>query len=101
LRKEFRRDGFNYRQIAREGDIALYEQRSIGCPATAVCFEVIRVRQREGFHIGGRFIRAAEIYPNSEAWGTNGFTVTDSNKAWDKFFEISLEEPAMKRKEVS
>ena len=26
LPKEFRRDGFNYRQIAREGNAAIYEQ---------------------------------------------------------------------------
>lgn len=100
LRKEFRRDGFNYRQVAREGDIALYEQRWTGCPDSDVCFEVIRVRQREGFQIGRRFVEAAEVYPASELRGVDGFTVTDRNKAWDKFFEISLEEPARKRREV-
>ena len=101
LRKEFRRDGFNYRQIAREGDIALYEQVWIGCPDPAVCYEVIRIRRREGFQIDGRFVEQAEVYPNSEAWGVDGFTFTDRNKASDKFFEISLEEPATKRKEVN
>ena len=96
LRKEFRRQGFNYRQIAREGDIALYEQRWTGCPDAAVCFEVIRVRQREGFQIDGRFVEPAEVYPASELWGVDGFTLTDRNKAWDKFFEISLQEPALR-----
>jgi hypothetical protein len=96
LREEFRRDGFNYRQVARKGDIALYEQRWIGCPDAAVCFEVIRIRQREGFQIGRRFVEPAEVYPASELWGVDGFTVTDRNKAWDKFFEILLEEPALR-----
>jgi hypothetical protein len=41
------------------------------------------------------------VYPNSDAWGADGFTVTDCNKAWDKFFEMSLEEPARTRKEVN
>jgi len=101
LHKEFRRDGFNYRQVAREGDIALYEQRWTGCPESAVCFEVIRVRQREGFQIDGRFVEPAEIYPASELWGVDGFTFTERNRAWDKFFEISLEEPARTGKEVN
>ena len=101
LRKEFQRDGFNYRQVAREGDIALYEQRWTGCPGAAVCFETIRVRRREGFQIDGRFVEPAEVYPASELWGVDGFTVTDRNKAWAKFFEISLEEPAKTGKEVN
>jgi hypothetical protein len=100
LLKEFRRSGFSYRQIARQGDIALYEQRWMRCPDATVCFEVIRVRQREGFQIGRRFVEPAEVYPASELWGVDGFTVTDRNKAWDKFFETSLEQPARRRREV-
>jgi hypothetical protein len=100
LRKEFRRHGFNYRQIARENGVALYEQRWADCPDSPVCFEVILVRQREGFQIAGRFIEPAEVYPPSERWGIDGFTFTDRNEAWEKIFGISLEEPAMKRKEV-
>ena len=94
LRKEFRRDGFNYRQVTREGGIAFYEQRWTGCPDAAVCFEVICVRQRQGFQIGRRFVEPAEVYPASELWGLNGFTFTERKNAWDKFFEIALEEPA-------
>jgi hypothetical protein len=89
LRKEFRRDGFSYRQIAREGDAAIYQQtwNSSSDPSTA--YEVIRIRRRNGFQIGGRFIEAAEVYPNSEAWGTDGFTATDRDAAFAK-----LREPA-------
>jgi len=100
LRKEFCRDGFTYRQIAHEGDVALYEQRWTGCPDPAVCYEVIRIRRREGFQIGEKSIEAYELYPNSDAWGVDSFTFTDRNKAWDKFFEISLEEPAKTGREV-
>jgi hypothetical protein len=50
-------------------------------------------------------VEPAEVYPNSEAWGVDGFTFTDRNKAFDKFFEISLgepaKEPARKRREVN
>jgi hypothetical protein len=101
LRKEFRRDGFNYRQIARECDAAIYEQTWLGCAEPSQSYEVIRVRHRDGFQINGRYIEPAEVYPASELWGVDGFTFTDRDKACDKFCKISLEEPAMKRKEVN
>ena len=95
LAKEFRRGGFQYRQIARNKDAAIYEQTWLGCAEPSPSYEVVRIRRREGFQIGNRFVKAAEIYPNSEAWGVDGFTFTDRNKALDKVFEISVEEPAM------
>jgi hypothetical protein len=101
LPKDFRRDGFTYREITREKDAAIYEQRWTGCPEAAVCFEVIRIRRRDGFHIGGRFVQPAEVYPNSEAWGVDAFTFSERNKARAKFSEISLEEPAKRGKEVN
>lgn len=100
LPKRFRRDGFGYCQIAREGCAALYQQHWSGCTDPSVCYEVIRIRRREGFVIGGRFVEPAEIYPNSEAWGVDGFTFTNRNKAWAKFFEISLKEPTRRGREV-
>lgn len=64
LPKEFRRDGFAFRQIARQGNAAIYEQRWTGCAEPSVCYEVIRIRRREGFEIGGRWVPPAEVYPN-------------------------------------
>jgi hypothetical protein len=96
LATQFKRHGFQYRQIARNKDAAIYEQTWLGCAEPSPSYEVVRIRRREGFQIGNRFVKAAEIYPNSGAWGVDGFTFTDRNKAWDKFFEISLEEPARK-----
>jgi hypothetical protein len=84
LPKEFHRDGFSYRQIAREGNAAIYEQTWNGCSNPSVSYEVIRIRCRDGFRIGGRFVEAAEIYPNSEAWGTDGFTFSDKAAAFAK-----------------
>jgi hypothetical protein len=88
LPKEFRRHGFNYRRIAREGDAALYEQRWTGCAEPSLCYEVIRIRWRDGFRIGEKFIEPYQVYPNSDAWGADGFTFTNRNKAWAKFLEI-------------
>src|SRR5204862_6976384 len=63
LATEFSRDGFNYRQIAREGDAGVYEQTWSGCPDPSACYEVIRICRRAGFHINGRCIEPAELYP--------------------------------------
>ena len=89
LPTEFRRDGFQYRQIAREGHAAIYEQIWLGCTEPSPCYEVIRIRRREGFQIGDRFVEAAELYPRSEAWGTDGFTLTDKDTAFVKLCELA------------
>jgi hypothetical protein len=88
LPKEFRRDGFVYRQIAREGNAAIYEQTRKGNEDSAT-LEVIRIRQRERFEIGGRVVAPAEIYPRSEAWGVDGFTLTKKDAAFRKFRELA------------
>ena len=91
LPKEFRHDGFQYRQIAREGRAAVYEQRASGCAQRSLFYEVIRVRLREGFQIDGRFVEPAEMYPKAEAWGMDGFTFTDKDAAFAKLREINPE----------
>jgi hypothetical protein len=88
LPKQVRRDGFTFRQIAREGNAAIYEQTWNGCQNPSVCWEVIRIRRREGFHVGVRFVEPAEVYPKSEAWGVDGFTFTDKDAAFAKLREI-------------
>jgi hypothetical protein len=100
LPTQFQHGGFDYRQIYRKGDFAIYKQTWKGNEDSAA-FEVIRIRRRDGFEIDGRFVEAAELYPSSEAWGVDGFTFTNRNKAWAKFFEILLEEPARRGREVN
>ena len=88
LPTRFRRDGFNYRQIAREGDAAIYEQTWSGCPEPSVCYEVIRIRRHDGFQVNGRFVEPAEIYPKAEAWGVDGFSLTNRDAAFAKLCEL-------------
>lgn len=85
----FSRNGFNYRQITREGNAALYQQIWSGCSNPSVCYEILRIRRREGFQIDGRVVEPAEVYPNSEAWGVDGFTVTDKDAAYTKLREVN------------
>jgi hypothetical protein len=88
LPTRFRRDGFNYRQIAREEDTAIYEQTWSGRAEPSVCYEVVRIRRREGFQIDGRFVEPAEIYPRADTWGVDGFTLTDKDAAFAKLREL-------------
>ena len=89
LATQFRHDGFAFRQIARQGNAAIYEQRWTGCAEPSVCYEVIRIRRREGFEVAGRFVGPAEVYPSSEAWGADGFTLTDKDAAFAKLRELA------------
>jgi hypothetical protein len=84
LPTRFRHNGFAYKQVAREGDGAIYEQTWSDCLNPSVCYEVIRVRRREGFQISGRFVEPAEVSPASELWGVHGFTVIDRDAAFAK-----------------
>jgi hypothetical protein len=85
----FLKDGFNYRRIARNGNAAIYEQTWNGCPNPSISYEVIRIRCREAFEIKGRVIQPAELYPNAEAWGVDGFTFTDRDAAIVKLRELA------------
>ena len=91
LPTQFRRVGFDYRQIAREGDVAIYEQTWSGCSNPRVCYEVIRIRRHEGFQIDGRLVESAEVYPNSDVWGMDGFTFADKDAAFAKFREVAAQ----------
>jgi hypothetical protein len=89
LPTRFRRGGFEFRQVGREGNASIYEQIWLGGPEPSVCYEVIRIRRRDGFQIGTRFVEPAELYPNSEAWGVYGFTVTNKAVAFAKLRELA------------
>jgi len=89
LPKEFRRDRFNYRQIVREGDLAIFEQSWSGCADPSTAYEVGRVRRREGFKIGVNFFELAELYPPSKAWGADGFPLINRDAAFEKLRELA------------
>jgi hypothetical protein len=89
LKTHFRKNGFKYRQIAREGDLAIYEQKWAGCADPSVCYEIVRIRRHEGFMIGGKFVEPSETYPHSEAWGDQGWTLTDKDAAFAKLRDLA------------
>jgi hypothetical protein len=89
LPKQFRRDGYRYRQIARQGNATIYEQTWNGRENQSVSLEATRIRRHDGFQIGGRFVEPAEVYLNSEDWGVRGFTLTDKDGAFARLRELA------------
>jgi hypothetical protein len=83
---QFRFGSFQYKEIAREQSAAIYAQMR---DCKVIAYEVIRVRRRAAFVIGGRTVLAAEIYPPSEKWGTDGWTVSSPETAFAKLKQIT------------
>lgn len=83
LPKLFSIKGFNYKQIHRDYEWAIYERHRIGSDHPH--YEVIRIRKHNGYSVGDGHIEPSEYYPSSEEWGTYGFTFSDKQDAFDKF----------------
>ena len=101
LPKEFRRHGFDFRQIAREDNAAIYEQRSADSAESSVAYEVVVIKRRKGFQIKGRLVPAAEVYPRSEQWGELGWTVCNRDDAFGKLRELQRSSSNSPQKEPS
>lgn len=90
-------DGFNLTQIAREGLIAVYEQRKPG--VNHVGYETIRIQTHKAATIPNgdgtfRDVEEGESYPKSHRWGVDGFTSTTREAAMQKFCEMVKEDTA-------
>jgi len=79
LPKQFRRDKFDYEQVFRQGQIAIYRQTKPG--QAGEHFEVGKIRQNKARHQFGTDIPARESWPNSEEWGVRAYTYTDFRHA--------------------
>jgi hypothetical protein len=83
LPESFRAKGWDFRQIDRIGDVALFEKThtEVACPS----YEVVIVQRHGARVIAGREIPAAEAMPSTEMWGRAGWTLTTENTAREKF----------------
>jgi len=80
----FNKKGFQYRQIKREGDRAIFEQKWL--KGETVRYEVVKIGRHNGYSMGGSYIEPSETYPGSSLWGISGWTCTtldDANKRYD------------------
>jgi hypothetical protein len=83
----YRKNGFTYELITREGDIAIFQQRlrpGAGCLA----YEVIIVQKDPDRTIAGAFIPAHERAPGNPDWGRYGWTYPTLVRAKAKMSEL-------------
>lgn len=85
--KEFNRSGWHFRQIFREGEIAVFERSRLP-DMSQQHFETVRLKPYSAGEVFGRVIEAGESYPSSEEWGTYGFTLSDKTAARAKADEM-------------
>ena len=69
LETQFKREGWDYRQIWREKDVAVYEY------GPAPRYELIIIQMRPDREVFGNFAEAREAYPKTSQWGTYGWTL--------------------------
>jgi hypothetical protein len=84
--KEFTYKNFNYKQILRDGKIAIYEQKLKD--GIKINYEVVIIEEHNGYEIAGNKFPPAEMYPSSNQWGVKGFTFTDYDDAFVKFKKL-------------
>lgn len=72
----FKSNGFEFTQVCRDGQLAIYSKRQPDWAKDALIYEVVRIKRNETYAIHGHAIEAHESYPKSEAWGKDGFAAT-------------------------
>lgn len=77
----YRKNGYDYAQAERIGDVAIYAQYSEGKIIAYEVFEVLKQKEWEAF---GKVNPAKEAIPSTESWGTNAFTVHSLKAAQEK-----------------
>lgn len=85
LETEFKKDGFNYRQIWREGLFAIFEQTK---NEVRYAYEAIRIQERPAGEIMGNWVEERESMPPSASWGVWGFTCKTLESAHKRIKEM-------------
>jgi hypothetical protein len=79
----FHKKGFQYVQLKREGNRAIFEQTRAG---TALHnYEVVKIGRHNGYIMGGITIAPAETYPGSSLWGITAWTCTSLQDAMTRY----------------
>lgn len=94
LPTNFTRDGYDYEQLKREDNVAIYRRTK----KSVIEFEVFRVQKHDGRIIAGQVIAPAEFMPSSAQWGRLGFTCVTPERAHARFEQLK---EAQRRSEAS
>jgi len=80
---QFKKKGFTYSQLKREGNRAIFQQTREGSSVNN--YEVVKIGRHNGYTMGGVFIEASETYPGSSLWGITGWTCTSIDDAVKRY----------------
>lgn len=83
----YKKHGYTFHQVKREGNVAIYEQVNPDDGKT-VGFEVFEVIQHEEKAAFGKVFEAHEAPPYTEQWGTIAFTSGNLEQANVRFEHI-------------
>ena len=82
LSKEFSKNGFTYKQVWREGNVAIYQQGRGNVMWER--YEIGRIRQNQSRTVFGKVLEASESWPCSEEWGRLAYTEMDLRRAKER-----------------
>jgi hypothetical protein len=77
----FERYGYQFEQVERTTKHAIYSQCREGKVAA---YEVVRIRVAPASEVFGAAYPEREVYPGSEAWGSEGWTCMDLESARER-----------------
>ena len=82
----FKKKGFTYTQLKREGNRAIFQQTREGSSLNN--YEVVKIGRHNGYLMGGVMIEPAETYPGSSLWGITGWTCTSIDDAMKRYDDL-------------
>ena len=80
---QFKKKGFVYTQLKREGKRAIFQQTRDGSSLNN--YEVVKIGRHNGYVMGGMTIEPAETYPGSSLWGITGWTCCSIDEALKRY----------------
>ena len=86
LEKSFERKKFQYDQIYRKGNLAIYTQKNV--EYGSLTYEAIIIKSHNGYEIMGTKIPPSEVYPCDSQWGDFGWSYQTLEEAKNKKKEL-------------
>jgi len=80
---QFKKKGFTYTQLKREGKKAIFQQTRMGSSLNN--YEVVKIGRHNGYTMGGVAIAPAETYPGSSLWGITAWTCCSLDAAMQRY----------------
>ena len=79
----FTKNGYQYQQIERKGNFAIYQQTG---QFGDIHFELVRIKKYKSDFYTKKV--GDEFYPGNETWGADGFTFLSLEAAKQKLIEL-------------